>query len=61
MKLRTCVSPAGEFIYGIHQPDYRVTNLRKEDTIKVLGSDTGNNEHDNTANFPSVDMSGFTG
>jgi hypothetical protein len=56
MKLRTCVTPAGEFVYGIHKPRYRVTNLRQEDRIESLGLNGDARHLDNRANFPPVDV-----
>ena len=56
MNLRTCVTPNGEFVYGIHKPQYRVMNLRHEDRIESLGLVGANQHHDNRDNFPPVDV-----
>jgi hypothetical protein len=40
MKLRTCVSPEGKFIYGIHKPSFKILNLRENDFCQILGLDT---------------------
>ncbi len=53
MKLRTCVTPAGRFIYGIHRPWFKAINLREDDLHQVLGLDEADNPVDNTRNFPS--------
>jgi hypothetical protein len=50
--LRTCVSPAGYFRVGIHQPDFTVDNLRKNDFICRLGNLAGGTPVWNHANFP---------
>jgi hypothetical protein len=56
MTLRTCVTPEGEFVYGIHKPRYRVMNLRQEDKIESLGPAGADHHHDNRENFPPVDV-----
>jgi len=56
MNLRTCVTPAGEFVYGIHKPQYRVMNLRQVDKIESLGLVGDDRHHDNRDNFPPVDV-----
>jgi len=56
MNLRSCVTPAGEFVYGIHKPQYRVMNLRQEDKIETLGRVGNDLLHDNRDNFPPVDV-----
>ena len=38
-RLQSCVTPSGEFIYGIHKPSYSVTNLRQDTRIEILGRD----------------------
>lgn len=52
MKLRTCVTPEGEFLYGIHKPSYRVANMRKDVFLQPLGLDEEDNPVNNSANFP---------
>lgn len=52
MTLKTCVSPAGRFVYGLHQPFFHIENFRKNDGIRSLGRDENGNEAVNTRNFP---------
>lgn len=56
MKLRTCVSPEGKFIYGIHKPSFKTVNLRENDFLQVLGLDAADNPVDNACNFPDADV-----
>ncbi len=51
--LRTCVSPEGRFIYGLHRPSYSVANLRDEDYLAPLGRTEAGDIAMNTANFPA--------
>src|SRR5210317_127949 len=53
MKLRTCVSPEGKFIYGIHKPSFKILNLRENDLSQILGLDTADKPIDNRLNFPA--------
>ncbi len=53
MKLRTCVSPSGKFIYGIHKPSFRVENLREKDYIASLGCLPDGQPCENHDNFPA--------
>ncbi len=53
MKLRTCVSPEGKFIYGIHKPSFNFLNLRENDLYQILGLDTADKPMDNRSNFPA--------
>jgi hypothetical protein len=53
MKLRTCVSPEGKFIYGIHKPSFKILNLRENDFCQILGLDTADKPIDNRLNFPA--------
>ncbi|GAB6096851.1 hypothetical protein JCM14469_31040 [Desulfatiferula olefinivorans] len=53
MKLKTCVSPAGRFVYGLHRPFFHIENFRKNDGIRSLGRDDDGNEAVNTRNFPT--------
>lgn len=53
MKLRTSISPSGKFIYGIHKPSYKVTNLREGDFIGPLGELENGSFFDNQQNFPT--------
>ncbi len=52
MKPRTCVTPSGKFIYGIHQPKYRVENLRQNEYVSSLGSFVDGRSYTNHINFP---------
>jgi hypothetical protein len=56
MKLRTCVSPSGKFIYGVHQPRYRVKNFREADAITALGTFEDGSLYENHGNFPTGDV-----
>jgi hypothetical protein len=50
------VSPAGEFIWGVHTPRYRVKNLRQSDNVQPLGPLEGRPSQTNAANFPHGDV-----
>ncbi|MFP3869705.1 MAG: hypothetical protein ACLFVT_02335 [Syntrophobacteria bacterium] len=50
--LRTCVAPSGEFMYGIHKPQYTAFNLRETDCIATLGQSPEQEPIDNAVNFP---------
>lgn len=52
MDLRTCVSPSGKFVYGIHKPGFCVENLREQDFISNLGLLGDGSPVDNQGNFP---------
>ena len=56
MKLRTCVSPEGRFICGLHKPSFKTINLREQDLLQVLGLDAADNPVDNSMNFPVGDV-----
>ena len=58
MKVRTCVSPEGYFVYGVHRPAFTVKNLRKNDHFSVLGSqvDQEGATYMNHRNFPESDV-----
>ncbi len=53
---RTCVSPSGMFLYGVHQPHFTVFNLRKNDHIVSLGQVGESESVVNAANFPQDDV-----
>lgn len=53
--MRTCVTPHGYFLYGIHEPDYRVTNLRGSTRPASLGR-CGEREIKNKQNYPDADL-----
>ncbi|MBW2467579.1 MAG: hypothetical protein JRF02_09795, partial [Deltaproteobacteria bacterium] len=51
-KIRTCVTPVGKFIYGVHKPSFKVANMRENTFLQSLGLDAEDNPVENTANFP---------
>jgi hypothetical protein len=51
-KLRTCVSPSGQFIYGVHRPCFRAENLRENDYLSALGHFRDGQIRENHDNFP---------
>lgn len=53
MSLRTCVSPEGKFVYGIHRPQFTADNFRQQDQLAILGLLPDGTPHENTANFPA--------
>lgn len=61
MKLRTCVTPDGKFIYGIHKPSFRVANMREDAFLQSLGLDDENNSIENTVNFPAGEVEELQG
>ena len=56
MLLRTSVHPSGQFIYGLHKPSYRVTNLRENDFPASLGALADGTPCRNGANFPQGEV-----
>lgn len=52
MELRTCVSPAGRFVYGVHRPHFTVDNFRPAAAVADLGLFPDGTHHRNSANFP---------
>ncbi len=52
MTLRTCISPAGRFIYGLHRPRFRAGNYRETDALADLGELPDGGRHRNAVNFP---------
>jgi len=52
----TCVAPSGEFIYGIHKPRFKATNLRENDFIVDLGRTSNQDTVNNAENFPKRDV-----
>ena len=52
MKLRTCVSPEGRFIFGLHRPHFTADNFRETDRLANLGKLPEGACHRNDANFP---------
>ena len=55
-RIRSCVTPEGKFIYGIHKPEYSVTNLRQETCPQSLGSLDGVKQIFNERNLPENDV-----
>jgi hypothetical protein len=53
MQLRTCVSPAGRFIYAVHRPCFTADNFREQNHFADLGTLADGSRHRNSANFPS--------
>ena len=56
MKLRTCVTPPGKFIYGVHKSCYQVKNFRETDAIMPLGTFDDGSLYENHQNFPAGDV-----
>lgn len=54
--VRSCVTPEGRFIYGIHKPHYNVQNRRKETEVSHLGTMDDGTIIDNRHNFPDSDF-----
>jgi len=52
MKLRTCVKPDGQFIFGIHKPAYTVENRRNKKELYNLGQFDSVTPYSNNANYP---------
>ncbi len=56
IRIRSCVSPEGFFIYGIHKPNYTVTSMRQETRISTLGHLDSGKTVDNSRNFPQSSL-----
>ncbi len=54
--LRTCVSPEGRFVVGLHTPGFEVDNLREKTSIAQLGTLADGRPVDNHVNFPDSDL-----
>jgi len=52
MNIKTCVSPSGNFVFGIHNPCFHVENLREKDCIFSLGMFEDGSIRENHDNFP---------
>lgn len=52
MRIRSCVTPQKQFIYGIHKPNYSVQNLRSTARIENLGHLQNGKAYNNQENFP---------
>lgn len=53
MNLGTCVSPSGQFVFGVHKPAFKVENFRESDAIETLGLFLDQSRCDNEVNFPT--------
>lgn len=56
MDLRSCVGKDGQFIVGIHRPEFTIKNLRDNDYPASLGKLDDGSVIDNTVNFPGGDL-----
>ena len=56
MDLRSCVGKDGQFIVGIHNPEFYVKNLRENAYIEALGQLEDGTIIDNHVNFPQKDL-----
>ncbi len=56
MKLKTCVTPDGRFVYGVHKPFFTISNLREKESFCELGSDDNENVVMNHRNFPETSV-----
>ena len=52
----SCVTPDGQFHYGIHKPSYTAANLRRDENIQHLGKLPDQTPVDNQKNFPQGDV-----
>ncbi|MFZ0724615.1 MAG: hypothetical protein WAM61_02400 [Desulfobacterales bacterium] len=52
MSPRTSVTASGHFIYGVHKPHFQVTNLRRDDRVRVLGTLGDGRPVNSHTNFP---------
>ncbi len=55
-KKYSCVTPDGQFIYGIHKPVYLAANLREDEAIGSLGEFEDGSKYLNLKNFPEGDV-----
>lgn len=53
MQLRTCVSPKGRFLYGVHRPHFTADNFRERGAPTEPGVTTNGRRYENAANFPA--------
>ncbi|MDL2330065.1 hypothetical protein LJC71_10070, partial [Desulfosarcina sp. OttesenSCG-928-A07] len=49
---KSCVSPTGRFVWGVHQPHFTADNFRQNDYPALLGALPDGTRCSNTANFP---------
>ncbi len=61
LKKYSCVTPDGQFIYGIHKPNYLAANLRSGKDIQSLGKFDDGSQYFNSKNFPENDVSVILG
>ncbi len=54
--LRTSVSSAGKFVYGVHKPKFTIANLREKDFIESIGSLSDGTNVLNDGNFPHTNI-----
>lgn len=54
--MRTCITPEGEFRFGVHRPSYIAANLRAGDSLDILGRTESGEEVANQRNFPAGDV-----
>ena len=55
-RIRSCVTPEGRFIYGIHKPHYTVTSMRQETAVTTLGHLPDSQPIENRRNYPAADV-----
>lgn len=55
-RIESCVTPDGDFKYGIHKPAFTVTNLRGKTVYDTLGKDDQDNIVENRRNYPDADV-----
>ncbi|WP_163340849.1 hypothetical protein [Desulfopila sp. IMCC35008] len=53
---RSCVTPDGQFVYGIHKPNYTVTNMRATTNVITLGCMEDGPKVDNSRNYPEQNV-----
>ncbi|MDY0222055.1 MAG: hypothetical protein RBR67_13030 [Desulfobacterium sp.] len=56
MDVRSCVDNDGHFIVGIHDPKFKVVNLRENDLVRPIGTLPDGTPVDNRVNFPRGDV-----
>jgi hypothetical protein len=56
MGLRSCIGENGQFIVGVHKPEFTIKNLRDHDHFASLGQLEDGTVVDNTVNFPGDDL-----
>ncbi len=54
--MRTCITPDGTFIFGLHKPSYLARNLRQQTSIRNLGTDKDGTPVSNRINYPTGDV-----